>query len=281
MVRPVLEVRVDFMDRDPSLHTFCPGYELGRWRATELAEDVFERHLATFALPYSEYIEINHETAARSLRRAARSIYATEKYSKRGEFGELILHSIIRDAFNSVPAISKIYFKDGPNETVKGFDAVHVVEIDDELELWLGEVKFYESLSRAIRDVTDELHEHLRADYLRREFSAITNKLDPLWEHAERVARVLDENTSLDEIFDAVTIPVLLTYDSSAVGANRKLCDEYVSALQEEASRAWDSFHSKCDDAWGVRLRLILLPMLKKTSLVEEFQGRLLAWQRR
>ena len=35
-------------------------------------------------------------------------------------------------------AISKVFFKDSPNDTVKGFDAVHVVESLDGLELWLA-----------------------------------------------------------------------------------------------------------------------------------------------
>ena len=165
--RPVLEVRVTFLDRDPELTVVCPGYELGRWRAEELARDVFDRHLLTFALSYTEYADVSYDTAAQSLRKAAQAVYKTEKYSKRGEFGELLLHSITRDIFGSEPAISKIYFKDAVNDTVKGYDAVHVVEIGGELELWLGEVKFYESLDQAIRDVTDELRVHLSIDYLR------------------------------------------------------------------------------------------------------------------
>src|SRR3712207_6996007 len=60
---------------------------------------------------------------------------SSEKYSKRGEFGELLLHSVIRDVFHSEPAISKIFFKDSANDTVKGFDAVHVVEVEGSLEL--------------------------------------------------------------------------------------------------------------------------------------------------
>jgi hypothetical protein len=279
MTRPVLEVRVDVAGLSPTLTSFCPGYEQGRWRATELARDVFDRHLTSFALPYSEYNEINHDNAAASLRKAAESIYKTDKYSKRGEFGELLLHAIVRDLYGSQPAISKIYFKDSANDTVKGFDAVHVVEIDEELELWLGEVKFYSDLDRAIRDVTNELIEHLAAGYLRGEFVAITNKLDPDWVHSERVSRLLHQNTSLDEIFDSVTIPVLLTYDSGAVQSNSRVSIEYIEELEKEARAGWDKFCKRCDDTWSIKLRLLLLPMKHKDDLVLEMQQRLRAWQ--
>ncbi|MEN3029932.1 Hachiman antiphage defense system protein HamA [Chromobacterium amazonense] len=45
-------------------------------------------------------------------------------------------------------AISKIYFKDAVNNTVKGFDAVHVLATQNGLELWLGEVLNRPSFSR-------------------------------------------------------------------------------------------------------------------------------------
>lgn len=278
-MRPVLELRVHQLDITPTLTAVCPGYEEGAWRDEELARDTFDRHLASFALKYSEFDAMRHGNAAPLLRKAAKAVYATEKYSRRGEFGELLLHAISRDIFGSQPAISKITFKDGPNETVKGFDEVHVVEMGGELELWLGEVKFYDDLARGIRDVTAELADHLATDYLRGEFVAIMNKLDPSWPHAERVARLLDENTSLDEIFDALTIPVLLTYDSPAVAANQAVCAAYVEALQVEATAAWEKFAARIDPAWNVRLRLLLLPLHQKKRLVELMQGRLRAWQ--
>lgn len=277
--RPVLQVRVSRLDLDPSLTAVCPGYEQMVWRAEALARDTFDRHLASFALPYSDLRNINETTAAALLRRAAKAVYATEKYTKRGEFGELLLHAICRDIFNSEPAISKITFKDSANDTVKGFDSVHVVDAGGELELWLGEVKFYDNLTKAIYDVTQELADHLDGDFLRGEFVAVVNKLDPAWPHTPRIERLLDENTALDEVFDVLTVPVLLTYDSGVVSGHNTLCDEYIAALTEEAQGAWDNFSSKCDSGWKVRLRLILLPLLSKARLVELMQQRLLAWQ--
>lgn len=277
--RPVLEVRVTRLLPPPSLTAVCPGYEQRVWRDNALARDTFDRHLASFALPYSDISAISEVTAAALLRRAAKAVYATDKYAKRGEFGELLLHAICRDIFGSQPAISKIIFKDARNNTVKGFDSVHVIEADKKLELWLGEVKFYDNLAKAIYDVTSELAVHLKADYLRDEFVPVVNMLDPNWPHTPRIERLLDENTSLDEVFDTLTIPVLCTYDSRAVSANDRICREYIEQLTIEAEDAWDNFTSKCDPSWEVQLRLILLPLKSKARLVELMQERLLAWQ--
>lgn len=277
--RPVLEIRVNRLTPYPPVTSVCPGYEQRVWRDEALARDTFDRHLPSFALSYSDVSTINESTAAALLRRAAQTVYATDKYAKRGEFGELLLHAICRDVFSSQPAISKITFKDSPNDTVKGFDSVHVVEIGGKLELWLGEVKFYDNLTKAIYDVTSELAIHLKGDYLRGEFVAIVNKLDAQWPHANRILNLLDENTSLDDVFDVLTIPVLCTYDSGAVKANEAVCDTYISELKAEAEGAWVNFSAKCDPSWDVKLQLILLPLLSKSRLVELMQKRLLAWQ--
>lgn len=277
--KPVLEIRVDRTNLDPSLTVVCPGYENRVWRDKALARDTFDRHLASFALPYSETSDFNDANAAALLRRAAKAVYATDKYSKRGEFGELLLHAICRDIFKSQPAISKIHFKDASNDTVKGFDSVHVVETSSKLELWLGEVKFYEDLNSAVYDMTKELKSHLESDYLRGEFVVIVNKLDENWRHSASVAKLLDNNSSLDDIFDALTIPILLTYNSSVVGAHERVTNDYVVDLTEEAEGAWAKFKEKCEIEWDIRLRLILLPLNSKVRLVQLMQERLVAWQ--
>ncbi len=82
--------------------------------------------LPEFALDHTEQQNINAGSAARALRNAAQRVYQTDKFKKRGEFGERLLHIAVRQVFGSIPAISKIYYKDSVNATVKGFDRVHI-----------------------------------------------------------------------------------------------------------------------------------------------------------
>ncbi len=148
----------------------CAGFERGKWRNDQLADHIME-WLPEFALDYSELSEISHANALKMTKKAAKIVYQTEKYGMRGEFGEVLLHIAIRQVYETLPAVSKIYYKSAVNETVKGFDAVHVVKRGDDLELWIGETKFYEKLSKAIYDVSKEIIDHLETDYLRSELN--------------------------------------------------------------------------------------------------------------
>jgi len=260
----------------PALLALCVGYEAGRWRSKELVDHMME-WLPEFALTYSERRSLGTHSAVRLVRAAARSIYASKKFENRGEFGELLLHIAIRQVFQTLPAISKIYYKDSDNVTAKGFDAVHVVVNESTLELWIGESKFYSDISKAIADVVKELEWHTADVYLRREFAAIINKIDSKWPHASRLKTLLDPNTSLDKVFDAACIPVLLTYDSEAVNAHEKVTQEYIDAFTSEVKRHHTTFASK--KLPKLRIYLFLVPLKSKKDLIAELNEGLKKWQ--
>lgn len=256
---------------------FSVGYEFEEFRYEALVELIFSAVL-DFSLPESEKKSITPVNAQRKMRNAAKAVYTSDKYSKRGEFGEILLHIIMRDYYNSIPAISKMYYKDGSNETVKGFDAVHIVPVEQDLELWLGEVKFYNNMSNAIRDVIPELVVHTEKKYLRNEFLFISNKIDPLWEYADKVKKLIDERTSLDKIFQRIRIPVLLTYDSEVVKSFKVMCNDYKNALINELNKHHETFRKK-DIPKNVDIVLILLPFEHKKVLVEKLHQKLKVWQ--
>jgi len=260
-----LEVRVQKIDVAPSLFALCAGFESGEWRAQQLVAHMME-WLPDFALTYEERHSFGTQNAVRRMRKAAQTVYKTEKFAKRGEFGELLLHIAIRQVFETVPAVSKIYYKDSSNDTVKGFDAVHVIVAPTSLELWLGEAKFYDNIARAIADVVNELDMHTKTGFLRDEFIAITNKIDPRWPHAERLRKLIDPNTSIDGIFDAVCIPVLLTYDSPTVAAHEAVCAKYVAEFKAEVTKHHVTFCGKMLPP--LRIHLFLLPLKSKSRLV-------------
>jgi hypothetical protein len=274
---PFLEVRVERLDLIPSLTAWCAGYELGDWRSKQLAKHML-RWLPEFALKYSEWSGLDAHNAVELTGKAAASIYLSDKYKKRGEFGEILLHAMIRQRFKSVPAISKYFYKDSNNDTVKGFDAVHVVSEGDDWELWLGEVKFYNNINKAVSDVVDELKDHMERDYLRGEFVAIVNKIDNAWPQAEKLRQLLHENTSLDDVFRCVCVPVLLTYDSNVVGNHSSVCKEYQADFEEEVLKYRDCFASK-DLPTNVTVRLFLLPLKQKALLVQQMDEALKACQ--
>lgn len=264
-------------DTFPDLHGVCAGFESRQWRKEQLVDYLFE-YLPEFALTYSEFENLTGENVVAKMRQIVMSIYQSEKFKNRGEFGELLLHAIIRETYKTIPAISKIYYKDGPNETVKGFDAVHVVVADDTLELWLGEVKFYNNICNAISDVIEELNQHVEVRYVRNEFVAITNKIDAQWPHADRLKTLLHPHTSLDDVFSNTCIPVLLTYDSSVLTRYDNKCDEYVQEISEELQKNHKIFCDKLGD-FPLTIHLFLFPLNTKAELIKSLESKLKIWQ--
>jgi HamA len=275
--RPFMEIRVHDLTVMPTVTGLCIGYERGQWRAPQFADHLME-WLPEFALTYTEIEGIHSGNMVALMREAAKKVYATKKFKNRGEFGELFLHAAIRQVFGSLPAISKIYYKSARNETVKGFDAVHVISGAEGLELWLGEAKFYDDIGRAIRDVVKELKVHTERDYLRDEFLLIAGKIDQSWPHAESLKTLLSPNTSLDQVFKSVSIPVLLTYDSPCVATHKECSEDYVKEFRKEVMRHYVAFKSK-ELPKNVTVHLFLLPLELKQGLIAELDRKLRGWQ--
>ncbi len=262
--------------------TLCAGFERGGWRSEQLANHIIE-WLPEFALKHSELDELGHHNALKIIRKAAKTVYQSEKYGKRGEFGEILLHIAMRQVYETIPAVSKIYYKSSPNETVKGFDAVHVVRNPDGLELWIGETKFYKDVKAAIRDVADEIVDHLETDYLKSEFILIGNKIDPSWPEAEDLHDLLSENTSLDDVFKKVCIPVLITYESDTTKSATISNDEYIQNLEQEVISEYTRLRNRLNDKYIARygeeipitVHVFFVPLANKTELITKLDTKL------
>lgn len=273
---PFLELRVHELELAPTLSGLCAGYEDGAWRASGLAQSMCE-WLTDWALTPSEHLRIKGPTAAQMIRKAAQRVYNTENYRNRGEVGELLMHIALQEVFDTEPVVSKMYFKDAANDVVKGFDCVHVLAVDGDLELWLGEAKFYGDPKDALRAAAASVSEHLRANYLREEFAMISDKIDTEWEGRERLLALLHRNTSLDKVFRRLRVPILVTYDSPMVQRHRAIDDPYPEEFAKEvrALQARLAGHSLPD----VVIHLLAVPLGSKRALADAFHLELRSWQ--
>jgi hypothetical protein len=270
---PFLEVRVKELNFKPGLIGLCAGYEAGSWRCDQLAFHLME-WLPDFALNYREREILASHNAYHQMVNAAKMVYGTKKTQNRGEIGELLLHIAIRQVFQTIPAISKIFYKDSTNDTVKGFDAVHVIVTATNLELWLGESKFYSDIHIAIRDVIKELNDHTERLYLRNEFLTITNKIESEWPYAKQLQKLLDPNVSLDDVFSCVCIPIFLTYESGVIGSNHAVTAKFLAEFDKEVREYYEIFAKK-DLPKDIRIHLFLLPLKTKKELIDEFDQKL------
>lgn len=280
MVSKFFKIIVHDESSIPTLLGICAGFENGEWRGQRLADNLFNC-IPDFCLSYSEVHEVDSTEWMDKLRKSVAMIYNSPKYKSRGEFGELLLHYILKDFYKTIPAISKMYFKDGPNETVKGFDAVHVIENDEGLlDLWLGEVKFYKDASQAIKDVIPEIEEHFAHDYLRTEFIAITNKLDKESPFYEKLSQLISPNTSLDEIFERICVPVLITFNSKVIDKHVKYTDAYKEEMRTEMEKYFNQFETQFEKLGiDIEVHLFLLPLKTKETFVQMLNNKLNLWQ--
>lgn len=272
----LLSATIDDPSGHPSLLALTVDYEARAWRAEALARHLLEWVL-DFALRRDEREHLPAGRAVEAVRRAVKITFGNGK--DRGVPGEILLHAVCRQFFGSDAVISKVWFKTAVNNTYHGFDAVHCVHMAEELQLWLGEAKFYTDLDSALRSALTDLQDHLSHDYLRTEFTLIANKIDSTHPHASDLRSLMHPNTSLDTVFDRVVVPVLVAYDSPATSGHDRVCEEYRADLEAEVRHAWAKFRQRLDTKIPITVKLFLVPMASKRALLDALDKELAQWQ--
>lgn len=191
----------------PHSHSYCAGFELEEWRCAGLSTHLLE-WIADYAL-WGDQLNVNHGNMIERLKRAAARIYSTPNYEKRGEVGELLLHAICRDFFDTVPVAPRVFYMTASNDVVKSFDLVHVRPSEGgDFEIWLGEAKFYQDASAAVSDAIASIETHIDAGFLRREKLILAPQIDPTAPHANEISDIFSEQSSLDALFNNPFIPL-------------------------------------------------------------------------
>jgi hypothetical protein len=270
--------RSDFVLReqiaDATLRAYHVGFEDNKFRLQNLAE-VICRVIPEFAFGPHEGTTLDLTQAWDKMREAAQSVYQTDKFKNRGEFGELILHLLLRDFVGSIPLISKIYFKDTDNATVHGFDGVHIVK-NPTKKLWLGESKLYTDGKVGVQSLACDLKDHIEKSYLQREFALISKKIDADFPERDHWLQLMDRQQTLETVFKGICIPLVCTYTSSIFKSHSAETHEYIEAFKSECEalkKHFDGSNVKTD----VDVVLMLLPIPSKDELVAELDKRLKA----
>lgn len=271
---------------EATLRAYCIRFDFGLCQIKALAEILMDA-LVDFAFGYHKGV-LQSQYNRRLLVEAAKSIYKIKGYEnakklylddnsvlsiddkdldkeqrlyeeqiqKKGEFGELLLHVYLRDYFDTIPLLSKIYFKDSDGFTVHGFDAIH---IGKELggsgndTLFLGESKIYyrakgNSGQAGVKDLANDIKDHFFKDFLIREFALVAKKKDsyiPINDYADKntidnyknyiqnkdqwieiIQKVSDEKGSLEKLLSSVTVPLICTYESDLFKTYKDINEE-------------------------------------------------------
>jgi hypothetical protein len=260
---------------DATFNAYHVGFDQNKFRLQPLVDIIMEV-LPEFSLGYYKCQNISHTQIISKLREAARLVYLTDKYQQRGEFGEIILHLLLRDFCNTIPLISKIYFKDSHNMTVHGFDGIHITSENGVNKLWLGESKLYKCGSAGIDSLIKDLKEHLQADYLRNEFELISHKLPSNTPDIEHWRNLLHPHQTLDTIFKSIVIPMVCTYSSDLFKNHNDATTSYFNDFRNEVLSLRDRFDKgKVKIATDIEILLLLLPIPCKDELNSTLDKRL------
>lgn len=252
------------------LRAYHVGFDQRQFRFLPLV-DVIRRVIPEFALgikpagiPLTDLVD--------RLKEAAITVYTTDKYQRRGEFGELILHLLLRDFCKTLPLVSKIYFKDSQNVPVHGFDGVHVTPNDR--KLWLGESKLYSDGKEGVADLADDVQKHVNAKYLESEFLFISRKIPVDYPEVEYWRQLMHKDQKLDTIYSSIVIPLVCTYSSAIFNDHKEDSADYFSAFQNEVERLNRHFCGKLL-ASSLEIILFLLPVPDKDELNQALDQRL------
>ena len=263
---------------EATLRAYNVGFDQNKFRLQPLV-DVIRKVIPEFALGYYEGHSVPLTDVVEKLREAAETVYLTDKYQNRGEFGELILHLLLRDYCGTIHLVAKIYFKDSHNVTVHGFDGVQVTTENGINKLWLGESKLYKNGLDGVKELAGDLKRHIAEDYLRREFTLLTRKLPESCPDIEHWRNLMDKHQTLDRIYSSIVVPMVCTYSSDLFKNHSSMTKEYIVAFEDEC-RALHSHFQDQKIKTNVEVILLLLPVTSKDELNVELDKRLKAMQK-
>lgn len=194
-----------------------------------------------------------------------------DRYLRRGEFGELILHLLLRDFHETIPLLSKIYFRDSFGAPVHGFDAVHIQP--DNKSLWLGEAKLYTDGKRGVEALIEDIKTHILSDYLNNEFAIITRKIkgDNSISEKDYWIDLMQSSTKLKDQLSSITLPLLCVYESNLFSLyNDENVQQFILDFDNEIALLQSYFNNKNDHMLKNQLNIVLLlfPVRSKKELV-------------
>lgn len=245
----------------------------------ETALTVRERSsLSAAARPHSTLVK-----AAKNLR----LLDSAKKDTGAGsEIAEIALYGIMKEYYQALSVVPKIFYKQNANDYAKGADSVHIVlEGDDDFSLWFGESKFYDDIKDARLDkIVASVEESLKSDKLKKENSIITNvsDLDEIEiddERKQQIKALLDTDISIDQLKPKLNIPILLLHECEITKECKALDDGYRKSVRDfHAQRATayfrkqiKKFSASVSKYSEIRFHILLLPVPEKKGVVDAF----------
>lgn len=260
-------------------------FEDGVWRFQNFQQFIWDNIAETSLSQKERECLAGHPYSL--LYEAAQNLRFTDKDINKGsELAEIVLYGIMKNHFDALPVVPKIFYKQNSQDNAKGADSVHIVlENGNDFSIWFGEAKFYNTIEDArLPKIVASVGESLRTGKLRKENSIITNvsDIDALVEDEEllnKVRAALSNRNSIDKLKPKLNVPILLLHQCSITSGSTEFSDEYIQQIKaHHKDRANAYFKAQIDKLANslhkykeIRFHIILFPVPDKQTIVDTF----------
>ena len=252
---------------------YCAGFEYKKWRCEPFSDHLVE-WLPDYALLEDE-LKITHGNAFVKLRQAAVRVYTSPKYKKRGEAGEIGLHAICREFFDTIPISPRVFYKSASNDPIKSFDLVHARFPESApFELWLGESKLYAKRGQAIAAAITSIKDHIKQGFLTKEKLLLGPQIPKSTPHYDEIMEVFKAQSSIDKFLAASVFVIGIMANSKGAADPKEKSDTYVAAAKAELDEMLEAL-AGAKFATPLRIVLVYVPLATKESLAITFDKRL------
>lgn len=274
-------------NKNKYLLSMVNDFEDGKWRDSKFDSYIWD-NIAQTALSekernclvkkhYSELVE-----AAKNLRLTDSE---NDENSKGSELAEIILYGIMKDYYNALPVVPKIFYKQNSQDYAKGADSVHIVIEDNDFSLWFGEAKFYNSIETArLSVIIESIRNSLKSDKIKKENSIIRNisDIDNLnIEQAvkEAIKEALKNTESIDFLKPRIHVPIFILHECKETNKSCEFSTDYkLRIINIHKERAIAFFKKQAEKLSTeifkydeIKFHLILFPVPEKKPIVERF----------
>jgi hypothetical protein len=261
--------QLDETDIRRALSSYDARYENEKWRSLQLADYLVD-WVPEIALKASDLVAVQHLKMREKTRSALRAIRQQAHVTTEQLLAETLLHAIVRQVLGSEPIACKLFVQSSTG--MRSFGNAHIIHTSNGDELWVGRASLATATSYddVLSAIVKELEHVLDAEFLKEERETILTLREPQHLLPTTLEAALSRNSPIDDLCDAICIPVLIGYDSAVLQSGYAY--DYRARLIAEVARAYDTLKPRLPEALQlVKVHIFFVPLECVKTLCGQF----------
>ncbi len=242
--------------------------------ARSIYNGIVEYAINEFEIDYDDLEKEQLKALARRIRYNPKATDVTK--SRYGFYGEILLDIILRCFLNTNVLLARGYlYQPIEKSEVKGFDAFHLLERNGNIELWLGEAKFYENYKVPVSDVLEKISYSLSDEYVNDNILTLIDWQDRFSTPCSKLSSILDrwEDNPMINIASeiakenmVITYPILIAYQQK----NKYSYDENIIECIKYIDEKISDLSLNITNSFKYKIFFIFLPVDRVNKVKEK-----------